>query len=63
MVEVHRNPSEAFSDGGQSLKPEDFVVMINQVRGVAEAIGRQVAPPSNNLPPPSNLHIKKAEVQ
>jgi 3-deoxy-7-phosphoheptulonate synthase len=47
IVEVHRNPAEAFSDGGQSLKPEEFVLMINQVRAVAEAIGRKIAAPTH----------------
>lgn len=54
MIEVHPNPSEAFSDGGQSLKPERFVDLIQQVRAIAEAIGRRVAPspaqPATNLP-------------
>lgn len=55
MIEVHPNPSEAFSDGGQSLKPERFIDLIQQVRAIAEAIGRQVAPtqpiqPAKDLP-------------
>jgi len=44
IVEVHPNPSEALSDGGQSLKPERFAEMVVQVRRIAEAIGRCVAP-------------------
>jgi 3-deoxy-7-phosphoheptulonate synthase len=44
IVEVHTNPSEAFSDGGQSLKPERFAEMVKQVRAIAEAVGRKVAP-------------------
>ena len=44
IVEVHPNPSEALSDGGQSLKPERFAEMVVQVRRIAEAIGRSVAP-------------------
>lgn len=50
IVEVHPNPEEAASDGGQSLKPERFVEMVNQVRLIAEAIGRQVAPVKANNP-------------
>lgn len=45
IVEVHTNPTEALSDGGQSLKPERFVELVNQVRRVAEAVGRRLAPP------------------
>ncbi len=42
MVEVHQDPSRALSDGGQSLKPENFAKMVIQVRSIAEAIGRTV---------------------
>ncbi len=45
IVEVHTNPEEALSDGGQSLKPERFAELVRQVRAIAEAIGRTVPPP------------------
>jgi 3-deoxy-7-phosphoheptulonate synthase len=44
ILEVHRNPSEALSDGGQSLKPERFAELVSQVSAVASAVGRSVAP-------------------
>jgi len=44
IVEVHPNPDQALSDGGQSLKPERFAQMVTQVRAIADAIGRRVAP-------------------
>jgi 3-deoxy-7-phosphoheptulonate synthase len=44
IVEVHNNPSEAKSDGAQSLKPERFAEMVSQVRAVAEAVGRTLVP-------------------
>jgi 3-deoxy-7-phosphoheptulonate synthase len=44
IVEVHPNPAEAASDGGQSLKPERFAELVRQVRLVAEAVGRVMAP-------------------
>jgi len=44
IVEVHSNPSEAYSDGGQSLKPERFAEMVTQVRAIAQAVGRSLAP-------------------
>ena len=44
IVEVHMNPSEALSDGGQSLRPERFATMIQQVKAIAEAIGRSLTP-------------------
>jgi len=44
IVEVHSAPEEALSDGEQSLKPERFAEMVRQVRAIAQAIGRSVAP-------------------
>jgi 3-deoxy-7-phosphoheptulonate synthase len=44
IVEVHPHPDAALSDGGQSLKPERFAEMVRQIRAVAQAVGRQVAP-------------------
>ncbi len=44
IVEVHPDPDNAFSDGGQSLKPERFAEMVNQVKAVAEAVGKKLAP-------------------
>jgi 3-deoxy-7-phosphoheptulonate synthase len=44
IVEVHPDPAHAASDGKQSLKPEKFVEMINQVKAIAEVLGRRIAP-------------------
>ncbi len=44
IIEVHPHPSEALSDGGQSLKPERYAELVQQVRAVAEAVGRHVPP-------------------
>jgi len=43
IVEVHPNPDEALSDGGQSLKPERFAELVIQVKAVTEAVGRTLA--------------------
>jgi 3-deoxy-7-phosphoheptulonate synthase len=40
IVEVHPNPAEALSDGGQSLKPEKFAILVTQVRAIARDVGR-----------------------
>jgi 3-deoxy-7-phosphoheptulonate synthase len=40
MVEVHTNPEKAVSDGGQSLKPSKFHDLMDRVRLVAQAVGR-----------------------
>lgn len=41
IVEVHPHPEKALSDGGQSLRPEQFAQMVREVKRVAEAVGRQ----------------------
>ncbi len=45
LVEVHPNPARALSDGRQSLTPEQFAELVRQVKAVAEAVGRRLAPP------------------
>jgi 3-deoxy-7-phosphoheptulonate synthase len=40
IVEVHPNPEEAMSDGGQSLKPERFARLMEELNAVAQAVGR-----------------------
>jgi 3-deoxy-7-phosphoheptulonate synthase len=43
IVEVHAHPEEALSDGSQSLKPERFASLVQQVKAISQAIGRSVA--------------------
>lgn len=43
MIEVHPDPEHAVSDGPQSLKPEKFHELMNEVSAVAAALGRQMA--------------------
>ena len=40
MVEVHVDPENAKSDGEQSLLPEKFAQMMQELRPIAEAVGR-----------------------
>jgi len=40
IVEVHPDPDRAVSDGAQTLRPEQFTEMLEQVRAIAKAIGR-----------------------
>ncbi|HEX6816396.1 MAG TPA: 3-deoxy-7-phosphoheptulonate synthase [Gemmatimonadaceae bacterium] len=44
LVEVHPNPERALSDGAQSLYPEQFGQLVRELRSIAGAIGRRVAP-------------------
>lgn len=40
LIEVHHDPDHAVSDGAQTLRPEQFAEMMQQVRAIASAIGR-----------------------
>ena len=40
LVEVHHDPTQALSDGRQSLFPEQFAAMMRELRTVADAIGK-----------------------
>jgi 3-deoxy-7-phosphoheptulonate synthase len=40
MVEVHPRPEEALSDGPQALLPSRFQQMMDDLKRVAEAVGR-----------------------
>jgi len=42
LVEVHNDPDRALSDGAQSLFPEQFTELMNQLRIIAQAVGRSV---------------------
>ena len=43
LIEVHSNPEEALSDGAQSLYPEQFEKLINEIKIIASAVSRSVA--------------------
>ncbi len=43
MVETHPRPNEAFSDGPQSLFPEQLQLLIAQLSQISEALGRPLA--------------------
>ena len=42
MVEVHPNPEQALSDGGQALLPKTFSAMMKELSDVARAVGRSI---------------------
>lgn len=48
-VEVHPKPEEALSDGQQSLTPEHFRRMMEEVAAIAEAVGRTCRRPREAL--------------
>ncbi|MBD3360676.1 3-deoxy-7-phosphoheptulonate synthase [Candidatus Peregrinibacteria bacterium] len=40
MIEVHPNPEEALSDGGQQLVPEEFEKLLENLKPIAKAVGK-----------------------
>src|SRR5713226_8419989 len=51
IVEVHHDPDRALSDGMQSLFPDQFDALMQQVRQIAAVLGR-------NVPRTSNVHAE-----
>ncbi len=45
LIEVHPNPDKAISDGAQSLFPEQFAKLMDELRIIAPAVGRSIAQP------------------
>jgi 3-deoxy-7-phosphoheptulonate synthase len=43
IIEVHPDPERALSDGVQSLYPDQFAQLMDQVRAIAPAVGRKIA--------------------
>jgi 3-deoxy-7-phosphoheptulonate synthase len=40
LMEVHHDPDHALSDGAQSLKPDQYACLMDQLRLIAPAVGR-----------------------
>lgn len=51
MIEVHPDPPRAMSDGAQSLDPEQFAELMRQIRGIANAIDRDLTAPLEAVSP------------
>ncbi|HWF91907.1 MAG TPA: hypothetical protein VN684_06465, partial [Terriglobales bacterium] len=43
LIEVHHDPDKALSDGAQSLYPEQFSKLMDELRMIAPAVGRKIA--------------------
>jgi 3-deoxy-7-phosphoheptulonate synthase len=43
ILEVHQSPDNALSDGDQSLKPERFAQLMDDLRRLAVAVDRSIA--------------------
>jgi 3-deoxy-7-phosphoheptulonate synthase len=49
MIEVHPNPAKALSDGPQSLTPEQYQELIQQLESLSQNLGRQMPTSTNEL--------------
>ncbi len=43
LIEVHQDPERALSDGAQSIYPDQFARLMDEVRVIAPAVGRRIA--------------------
>jgi 3-deoxy-7-phosphoheptulonate synthase len=43
LIEVHHDPDKALSDGAQSLYPEQFAQLMDELRLIAPVVGRKMA--------------------
>jgi len=43
IIEVHHKPETALCDGDQSLDPGEFAILMNDLRKVAKAVGREIS--------------------
>ena len=43
IIEVHSHPEEAVSDGAQSLIPDNFSSLMNELKKIASAVGRKIS--------------------
>jgi 3-deoxy-7-phosphoheptulonate synthase len=43
LIEVHQDPERALSDGAQSIFPDQFAQLMDEVRVIAPAVGRRIA--------------------
>jgi len=43
LIEVHHDPDKALSDGAQSLFPDQFSQLMDELRIIAPAVGRKIA--------------------
>jgi 3-deoxy-7-phosphoheptulonate synthase len=42
LIEMHPNPDRALSDGAQSLRPEQLMELMEQLRAIAPVVGRAI---------------------
>lgn len=48
IIEVHYKPEEAICDGFQSLDPNEFALLMTDLKKIAKAIGREISLPKHS---------------
>jgi 3-deoxy-7-phosphoheptulonate synthase len=52
LVEVHNQPDKALSDGPQSIYPDQFVRMMDELEQIVPVVGRSL---------PRGIHVEAAK--
>ncbi|VYU34916.1 3-deoxy-7-phosphoheptulonate synthase [Clostridium tertium] len=42
IIEVHNNPEKALCDGPQSIRPNDYETLVQELKAIAAAVGREL---------------------
>ena len=42
IIEVHNDPENALCDGPQSIKPKKFAKLMEELKAIAAAVGREI---------------------
>ncbi|MBS5949465.1 MAG: 3-deoxy-7-phosphoheptulonate synthase [Clostridium sp.] len=42
IIEVHNNPEKALCDGPQSIRPNDYETLVQELKAIATAVGREL---------------------
>jgi 3-deoxy-7-phosphoheptulonate synthase len=61
MIECHQNPEEAFSDGAQSLYPEQLNKLMKDLAVIAPVVGKQMEGLHRRQSPPSETPTGETE--
>src|SRR5438874_5456845 len=63
LIEVHNNPDRALSDGMQSLYPEQFTALMDEIRQIAPVVRREAPPAKTEAADPRSGAKLQASAQ
>jgi 3-deoxy-7-phosphoheptulonate synthase len=61
IVEVHHQPDKALSDGAQSIYPDQFARMMNEIEQIAPVVHRKLARGLHIEIPAADTHVAKTQ--